>query len=728
MSRETIAQLMERAQRDGLGSLTPGEAKTLRSVIGKGRAAYAERKARSAADQADMSRAGRDIGELPDVANPARKLAAARDFRRFCETYFPLTFSKGWSADHLRAIARIETVVLAGGLFALAMPRGSGKTSLCGEAACIWAAIYGHRQFVVLIGPTEDHSEKMLESIKTELEGNEALSEDFPEVIFPIRALDGISNRCRGQLYHGERTHVGWTATGVVFPTIPGAASSGAILRVAGLTGHLKGMKHKQPGGKAIRPSLVVVDDPQTVESAWSLTQCASRMRILQGAVLGLAGPGEKLACFVPCTVIAPGDVADQILDRDVHPEWQGERTKLMAEFPTNVQRWAKYAEIRAECLKRKGDISDATAYYSANRAEMDAGAVVAWAERFNADELSAVQNAMNLRLQDEDAFLAEYQNEPRKSQLGAELPGLRADDIASRVNRVPRGTIPLEVTSLVAFVDIMEKALYYCVAGFSPEFTGAVVDYGTLPEQHSSYFTLRDLRHELASAFPGVGQGAMIHAGLEVLVAKLMGCEWPREDGVPMRIGLCLVDANWSASRDVVHAFARRSAWAASIMPSHGRYFGVKSKPMAEYAKRPGDRIGDHWRQPSPRGVKNTARYVSWDVNHWKCFIRERLGIPLGDKGSLTLFGESPREHRMFADHLVSERCIRVRMEGTERICDEWQSKPDGGDNHFFDCIVGCAVAASILGCLVAETSMERGITPRKKRIRLSELQQRRG
>lgn len=35
------------------------------------------------------------------------------------------------------------------------------------------------------------------------------------------------------------------------------------------------------------------------------------------------------------------------------------------------------------------------------------------WPERFNHDELSAIQHAMNLKLQDEAAFFAEYQNEP---------------------------------------------------------------------------------------------------------------------------------------------------------------------------------------------------------------------------------------------------------------------------------------------------------------------------
>jgi hypothetical protein len=29
----------------------------------------------------------------------------------------------------------------------------------------------------------------------------------------------------------------------------------------------------------------------------------------------------------MPCTVIRPGDMADNILNRDRHPEWNGERT-----------------------------------------------------------------------------------------------------------------------------------------------------------------------------------------------------------------------------------------------------------------------------------------------------------------------------------------------------------------------------------------------------------------
>ena len=93
-----------------------------------------------------------------------------------------------------------------------------------------------------------------------ELDGNDLLLEDFPEVVFPIQALDGIANRCNGQLYQGERTHIGWTAKQIVLPTVPGSIASGAMIKVAGITGRIRGMKCKRADGRTVRPSLVVLE------------------------------------------------------------------------------------------------------------------------------------------------------------------------------------------------------------------------------------------------------------------------------------------------------------------------------------------------------------------------------------------------------------------------------------------------------------------------------------
>ena len=96
---------------------------------------------------------------------------------------------------------------------------------------------------------------------------------------------------------------------------------------------------------RAVRRSARGRDvDPQTDESARSLSQCANREAILAGAVLGLAGPGKKISGIMPCTVIRPDDMADNILDRDKHPEWNGERTKMVYAFPADEKLWDEYA------------------------------------------------------------------------------------------------------------------------------------------------------------------------------------------------------------------------------------------------------------------------------------------------------------------------------------------------------------------------------------------------
>jgi hypothetical protein len=601
---------------------------------------YAELKERARARNAAIALAGRDIGELPAVVNHERKARAASEFRFFCESYFPYTFHLAWSPDHLKVIAKIEQAVLHGGLFAMAMPRGSGKTSIC-ECACIWAVLYGHRDFICLIGSDEGHAMDMLESIKTELDGNELLLEDFPEVCFPIQCLDGIANRCSGQLFKGERTHIGWTAREVVLPTLPGSNASGAIIKVAGITGRIRGMKYKRHDGHSVRPSLVVLDDPQTDESARSISQCATRESILAGAVLGLAGPGKKIAGVMPCTVIRPEDMADRILDRDKHPQWQGERTKMVYSFPTDEKLWQQYAEIRAESFRAEHGLADATKFYQENREAMDAGAVIAWPERFNYDELSAVQHAMNLKLQNEAAFFAEYQNEP----LPEEAPDddlMSADQVAAKINRIERQKVPIGCNHLTMFIDVHANLLYYVVAAWEDDFTGFVIDYGAWPDQKRPFFTLRDAQPTLAHVAPKAGLEGSIYAGLESLANRELGREWHRDDGAAMRIERCLIDANWGSSTDVVYQFCRQSVHSAALLPSHGRFSGASSIPFSEYKKKLGDRVGLNWRIPNIHG-KRAIRHAIFDTNYWKSFCHARLRVSMGDRGCLSLFGDNP-------------------------------------------------------------------------------------
>jgi len=673
---------------------------------------YAERKRRQAERNAEVVRAAQDIGELPKVLDPDRKTAAEDSFRVFCETYFGDVFYLPWSEDHLKVVEKIERAVRTGGLFAMAMPRGSGKT------AVVWSALIGATPFVTLIAASADRAKSLLENVKTWLETNRLLAEDFPEVTYPIKCLERITNRQKGQKYNGESTRIEWAADKVVLPTIAGSKASGVVISCSGMKGSdIRGQNHARADGQVVRPQLVMVDDPQTTESAWSPSQSQRREAILAGDVLGMAGPGKKIAGLMACTVIRPDDMADRLLDREKHPEWQGERTKLVYSFPTNEKLWARYAEIRGDSLRNDGDGSAATAFYCENREAMDAGARVAWPERHNEDELSGIQHAMNLRLRDGAAFFAEYQNEPIVETEGEEM--LTAEQIAAKTNGYERGVLPLGAAHLTMFIDVQQKALFWLIAAWEESFTGYVLDYGTWPDQRRAYFTLRDVHRTLGRATPGAGLEGSIYTGLERLCDERVDRVYRREDGAQMKIDRALIDANWGQSTDVVYQFCRQSKHAGIILPSHGRFVGASSIPFSEYRRKRGDRIGHHWRIPSTTG-KRQVRHVLIDTNYWKSFVHARLAVAMGDPGCLSLFGHDEKAHRLLAEHLTAE--FRVKTMARDRTVDEWKLRATRPDNHWLDCLVGTAVAASIQGAALSSLGTQTA-APRE-RIKLSKLQ----
>ena len=125
----------------------------------------------------------------------------------------------------------------------------------------------------------------------------------------------------------------------------------------------------------------------------------------------------------------------------------------------------------------------------------------------------------------------------------------------------------------------------------------------------------------------------------------------------------------------------------------------GLKAgnKPMAAYTRRPGERHGHNWYIPNV-SRSSEFRHVALDANAWKTFVHARLATTAGDRGAMTLFGKKPEHHRLFAEHVADSESYFV-TEGYGRTVHEWRPEPSKPDNHWFDCLVGCAVAASMVG-----------------------------
>jgi hypothetical protein len=659
---------------------------------------YDRYRARQAEISRERSQLGREIGTLPRVEDPKRKRACRLDLERFGLTYFPDRFPLPLATFHLEGLAVLQRATHVGGRSVLAWPRGSGKDTWV-EVEILRALLYGHRRFVGLIGATEAHARRSLKKIKRELERNPLLAADFPEVCYPIAKLERNPIRARMQTYRGQPTLMEWTEDALILPTLKGKRSSGSGVFVSGITGAIRGPSVLDPSGEPIRPDMVIVNDAQTRESAGSPTQTAQREAIVLDDVLMLAGPDVEIAATMLCTVIYRGDLSDRFLSPEKHPGWRAMRARMLESFPTAMDLWDRYADIRRAGL-REGDGGNAgNLFYLEHRSAMDAGGVVSWPARKRATELSGLQSAMNLYIDNRRGFFAEAQNEPEDLAAVGSRKRLTADGVAARLNGAEPATIPPNHTRLTAFVDLGQLCHWYAVVAWTERFGGAVIDYGTWPPQNRAMFAADDARPSFLTMFAGhpsiTTEDQRIYAGLEGLAAAVLDRPYSLVGGGQQSIETALIDSGrWT--RTVYQFIERRAARpGVQVLPSKGFARSTTSRGISEWKPRPGERKGYHWRLTS--GDYGRTRAVQFDPDAWKTVLHSSLTAAAGGAMGLWLFGSSAGRHELLGHHCTAETAAPVTIRGT--TFDKWELLPHKPDNHLWDCLVGAAVAASVLG-----------------------------
>lgn len=139
-------------------------------------------------------------------------------------------------------------------------PRGSGKSTCVLLSHPLWALAHGHRQFVAAFADSGDQAKKHLGTLRTELEENELLATDYPELCTPFK--------------RGGRT----TAS-----TESWQSRSGAAIVARGLDAKSLGLKMG-----AVRPDVLLLDDPEAQDGRYSPEQAATRLRVIRQSVLGM--------------------------------------------------------------------------------------------------------------------------------------------------------------------------------------------------------------------------------------------------------------------------------------------------------------------------------------------------------------------------------------------------------------------------------------------------------
>lgn len=664
----------------------------------KGTDGYDAYKNRQSEISRQRSADGRDIKlefrELPECANPERRERGRHSLLDFARDYFPNRCKLPFADFHRSGLETMQQCTEHGGLFAVAWPRGSGKTALA-EIAIIRAILYGFRRFVVFIGATEKAAQNSLRKIQKEIETNPLLLADFRGACYPVRALERITHRAKGQTLDGKPTFIEWTSDSITFPTVPGSVSSGAIIRAAGLTGAFRGLNVLDSDGNQVRPDLLAIDDAQTRESAGSLTQTDDRESLILDDALGLVDPTMVISAFFLCTVIQPGDLADRFLSPERHPEWQGARTRMLTHFPKRMDLWDQYAEVWRTSFREGHRGRQATEFYTQRREEMDDGAGVSWPDRVKKGDLSAVQTAMNLYYSNSRGFWAEYQNEPKGAELSGGAKQLTPDAVTSRLSNVQRFAVHGDCARITAFIDVGQHLLWFAVMAWTERFGGYVIDYGAWPRQSRSLFAANDPRPGIGDieAWRNLGDKERVFAALNDCISEICGRVYQRIGGGEMRIERLLVDSGWESQ--TVYQCVQRSPFSSILYPSKGIGRSSVSRGVSEWKPRPGERKGYHWRLTT--GEYGRTRAVQFDPDAWKTFMHGALTAPAGGAAGVYFFGAASSAHELIAAHCVAERSEPVTVRGA--TFDKWQITPDRPDNHLWDCLVGAAVAASVTG-----------------------------
>lgn len=632
----------------------------------------------------------RDIS-IPRRENARRRRRCEANIYTWLSTYLGPErnrFTNPFTDDQREMIEAILHRARYGGDQSIAAPRGGGKTTIA-ESVIMFAILTGLVRFPLIVAATGPDARRILDNIKFEFEHNELLAADYPEVCTPIRALEGAPQRGNMQTVNGERTLIEWSADVCVFPLVKKSKAAGAVFMTRGLDAAIRGIRYR-----GLRPDFVLIDDPETRESAASEYQTRIREQTIDRDIAGLGGPGRSIARVCLCTIQNRTCLAYRFTDRRDKPSWNGKRQSLIMSWPSEHAQglWSEYVALRQEGMAAEDrDAREAHRFYVENRQAMDDEARVSdpyrylkgLAEDGSHLEVSTLQHCYNF-IADKGlpAFMAELQNDPEKDE-NVETSGISPQLVASRTNPLPRRTCPNEAVHITAFCDLGKYALHWAAAWWMPQAIGGIMDYGVI---------------EVHGTSKSDDQETIERALLNALLRwrdSLMSEPFTSLDGEVRHIDLALVDSgDWPQA---VYEFAR-SVGGMPFAASKGQ--GGTFRAGKDAVDR---RIGDNWfihHLPTER-----LWLYNLSADYWKRWCHERWLTPTFDEnqrwrpGTLSLWApgeEERRLHHAFSHHICAEEWREEFVRG-KGVVAKWVQK--NRNNHWLDCCYGLCAAASCLG-----------------------------
>jgi hypothetical protein len=212
-------------------------------------------------------------------------------------------------------------------------PRGSAKTTWTTFAYPLAAACQRWEPYIILTADTKPQAEDYLETIKRELESNDALAEAYPDA------------GGKGVVWRSDRIRL----------------RNGVQIDAYGTGAKLRGRK-----SGVSRPSLIVIDDPQNKDHIVSELQ---RRRSLEWMMKDVLNAGNPQTNYVVAGTALHRECIVCTLEKT--PGWDTRAFKNIIQMPYRMDLWGRWKEILLDWEDEHRE-AKALEFYLAHQREMN--------------------------------------------------------------------------------------------------------------------------------------------------------------------------------------------------------------------------------------------------------------------------------------------------------------------------------------------------------------------
>ena len=631
--------------------------------------------AQAAANRAYLARSREIDRGVPQ--DPKRRKRMEGDTGKWLRWYFPAAYFRPFNEAHKEIIAGAENAIKTGGDFGVAAPRGIGKSTLLWGVA-LKSAMTGRVLFPGYLPWSAKDRKGALRFWKNALCFNARLRADYPEYCDPFHASAGSSQKLLAVLW--ADTHEPCGAKLQVFDGTIVFPDGLGVIGGSTLKGNPRGLNHSCEDGRVLRPDMLLIDDPQDRKTAKSEIMTEDAIKKIDADVAFMGEAGKKLPMLMACTITKIGDVADHYINR---AGWDSLRVGLIKTWPDGwddsdsecCQRCKEFGQIVESQEHKRDGGKIARAFYRQNKSVMTKGMAIIDDSIY--DKARKQPDAKYAALESyylagEEAFMAEYQNEPLEQ--GATIYTLTPQLICSRVSDRRAYEIPDWAVYVIVGTDINDYGLHSVATAFGNDFTSAVVWYKRydnngkpLVQKNMTETEKKRLIFE-----------ALVQHHKEVAALPL------QFKGTQIKPGLWVIDRPYP-SPDVTHRFTNEysKTLGVQIIPAWGVDY-TKYRPYGKGMVGQPREMCHVWEWPTGRGL-------AWNVDYWREIAQRSWLGSVGAPGACSLF---LGRHNEFAEHICRWKLIGKVDDPKLGTFWKWNTAPGWHDYGaaFYMCFIGAA------------------------------------